>query len=225
MSTSNHLIIVPSDSDIEDAFSSIHFPDYTPASTDYFPASSGNTSPNPSDDLSKYILASLAISPFHNDPYMKVMQAYNATSNESSIPLPQAPIATPIVLPPSPVLPLSPMFDSRDFFLPKEILPPKKRARSRSSSSTFALPHLPLERIEQVEENIEGLIDGRVIIQRDFDSLENELQKARNQIAKLWDITTRLMAPKRTSTSAAPAMTQTTIKKLVADSVSAALEA
>ncbi|GKE82417.1 hypothetical protein Tco_1552417, partial [Tanacetum coccineum] len=32
------------------------------------------------------------------------------------------------------------------------------------------------------------------------------------------------MAPKRTSTSAAPAMTQAAIKKLVADSVSAALE-
>ncbi|GJY01063.1 hypothetical protein Tco_0359215 [Tanacetum coccineum] len=33
------------------------------------------------------------------------------------------------------------------------------------------------------------------------------------------------MAPKRTSTSTAPAMTQTAISKLVADSVSAALEA
>ncbi|GJW11831.1 hypothetical protein Tco_1577658 [Tanacetum coccineum] len=33
------------------------------------------------------------------------------------------------------------------------------------------------------------------------------------------------MAPKRTSTSTAPAMTQTAIKKLVADSVAAALEA
>ncbi|GJV67728.1 putative reverse transcriptase domain-containing protein [Tanacetum coccineum] len=34
------------------------------------------------DDLSKYLLASLAISPFHDDPYMKVMQAYDATSIE-----------------------------------------------------------------------------------------------------------------------------------------------
>ncbi|GJW32188.1 putative reverse transcriptase domain-containing protein [Tanacetum coccineum] len=33
-------------------FSSTHTPDYTPASSDYFPASSGNTSPDPSDDLS-----------------------------------------------------------------------------------------------------------------------------------------------------------------------------
>ncbi|GKF55586.1 hypothetical protein Tco_0165926 [Tanacetum coccineum] len=133
-------IIVPSDFDVEDAFSSINTPDYTLASPDYFPASPGNTSPDPLDDLSKYLLASLAISPFHDDPYMKVMQAYNATNNELPIPLPQTPIAPPTVLPPSLVLPLSSMFDSRDLFLPKEILSPKKQARSQSSSSTSALP-------------------------------------------------------------------------------------
>ncbi|GJR89824.1 hypothetical protein Tco_0213835 [Tanacetum coccineum] len=70
---------------------------YTSASLDYFPASPGNTSPNPSDDLSKYLFASLAISPFHDDPYMKVMQAYDATNDESPILLPQAPIAPPTV--------------------------------------------------------------------------------------------------------------------------------
>ncbi|GJY39063.1 putative reverse transcriptase domain-containing protein [Tanacetum coccineum] len=86
-------IIVPSDSNVEDAFSSIHSLNYIPASPDYSLASPRNTSPDPSDDLSKYLLASLAISPFHDDPYMKVMQAYNATSNQSPIPLPQAPIA------------------------------------------------------------------------------------------------------------------------------------
>ncbi|GJX81161.1 hypothetical protein Tco_0329310 [Tanacetum coccineum] len=107
MSTSTHPIIVPSDSDIEDAFSFTHTPDYTSASPNYFPASPGNTSPDPSDDLSKYLLASLAISPFHNDPYMKVMQAYNATNNESPIPLLRAPIPLPTILPSSPVLPLS----------------------------------------------------------------------------------------------------------------------
>ncbi|GJW07025.1 hypothetical protein Tco_1569448, partial [Tanacetum coccineum] len=90
---------------------------------DYSPASLRNTSSDPSEDLSKDLLASLTISPFYDDPYMKVMQAYNATNDESPLPLPQAPIAPPIVLPPSQVLPLSPMFDPRDFFLPKEILP------------------------------------------------------------------------------------------------------
>ncbi|GKB18772.1 hypothetical protein Tco_0852695 [Tanacetum coccineum] len=98
MSSPNH----PT-SDIEDAFS-FNFPDYIPASPNYFPASPGNTSPDPSNDLSKYLLASLAISPFYDDPYMKVMQAYDATNNESPI-LPQAPIAPPTILPLSPIMP------------------------------------------------------------------------------------------------------------------------
>ncbi|GKA25704.1 hypothetical protein Tco_0711813 [Tanacetum coccineum] len=111
MSTSTHPIIILSDSDVEDAFSSTNTPDYIPASPDYSPASPGNTSSDPSEDSSKDRSASLAISPFHDDPYMKVMQAYNATSNESPIPLPQAPITPPPVLPSSPVLPPSPLFD------------------------------------------------------------------------------------------------------------------
>ncbi|GJY22092.1 hypothetical protein Tco_0394658 [Tanacetum coccineum] len=126
MSTSTHPIIVPYDYNVEDAFSSTHSHDYTPASPEYFLASPRNTSPDPSDDLSKYLLASLAILPFHDDPYMKVMQAYDATNNESPIPLPRAPIAPLTVLPPSLVLPPSPMFDPQDFFLPKEILSPQK---------------------------------------------------------------------------------------------------
>nr|GEW41015.1 reverse transcriptase domain-containing protein [Tanacetum cinerariifolium] len=178
--SSNYPFIVPSDYDIEHAFSFTNTPNYTLASPDYFLASSVNTYLGPSEDLSKYLLASLAISPFHDDPYMKVMQAYNATN----------------------------------FFLPEEILPSWKRAHSRSSSSTFALPQvfkigenshktslerheeqidtilnhldkLPLERIEQVEEKIEGLGNGQVIIQRYFHSLKTELQKSRTQIARL----------------------------------------
>ncbi|GJU09022.1 hypothetical protein Tco_1125452 [Tanacetum coccineum] len=117
-------IIVLSDSNVEDAFSSTTTPNYTLASQDYSSASPGNTSSDPSDDLSKYLLASLAISPFYDDPYMMVMQAYNSTSNES--PIPRASIAPQTILPPSLVLPLSPMFDPQDFFLPEEILPPQK---------------------------------------------------------------------------------------------------
>ncbi|GJR14678.1 hypothetical protein Tco_0797330 [Tanacetum coccineum] len=110
------------------------------------------------------------------------------------------------------MLSLSQMVDSQDFFLPEEILPPKKRARFRLSSSTFALPQvfeigesshktslerheeqietilnhldeLPLERIEHIEDIIKGLGNGRVIKQRDFDQLETELQEARTQIS------------------------------------------
>ncbi|GKB90435.1 hypothetical protein Tco_0962707 [Tanacetum coccineum] len=61
----------------------------------------------------------------HDDPYMEIMQAYDATDNELPIPPLQAPIAPPTVVSPSPVLSLSPMFDSQDFFPPKEISPPK----------------------------------------------------------------------------------------------------
>ncbi|GJZ46086.1 hypothetical protein Tco_0593682, partial [Tanacetum coccineum] len=111
MSTSTHPIIVLSNSNVEDAFSSTNTPDYTPASPDYSPASPGNTSPDPSDDLSKDLLALLTISPFHDDLYMKVMQAYSATNNESPIPPPRAPIAPPTIFPPSLILPPSPLFD------------------------------------------------------------------------------------------------------------------
>ncbi|GJY99764.1 reverse transcriptase domain-containing protein, partial [Tanacetum coccineum] len=118
MSSSNHPIIVPSDSDIEDAFSSTNV-------LDYFQATPGNTSPGSSNDLTKYLLATLVFSPLHDDPYMEIMQAYDATDNELPIPPLQAPIAPPTVVSPSRVLSLSPMFDSRDLFPPEEISPPK----------------------------------------------------------------------------------------------------
>ncbi|GKG34974.1 hypothetical protein Tco_0437670, partial [Tanacetum coccineum] len=99
------------------------------------------------------------------DPYMKVMQAYNATSNGSHIP-PQAPIAPQTILPPSPVLPLSPMFDPQNFFLPEDILPPKKRTRSRSFPSTSALPQVfeigessHKTHLERHEEQIETILN------------------------------------------------------------------
>ncbi|GJY76804.1 hypothetical protein Tco_0481920 [Tanacetum coccineum] len=101
-----------------------------------------------------------------------------------------------------------------------------------------------------MKDKIEGLGNGRVIIQRDFDQLETELQEARTQIsgfqrekirhddeialARFRVSTLELiiediqndhkMPPKRTSTSAASAITQATIRKLAADSVAAALE-
>ncbi|GJZ90519.1 hypothetical protein Tco_0662446 [Tanacetum coccineum] len=79
-----------------------------------------------------------------------------------------------------------------ELFLPEGLLPPKKRGCS--SSSTSALPQdfeigessrkTSLERHEeQIEEilnhpddKIEGLRNGRVIIQQDFDNLEAELR-------------------------------------------------
>ncbi|GJZ56169.1 hypothetical protein Tco_0611362 [Tanacetum coccineum] len=148
-------------------------------------------------------IASPTLSLFHDDPYMKVMHAYYAK---------ESPIPPPTIVPPSSML--SPMFNPQEFFLPEELLPLKKRGRDRSSSSTSALPQafeigessrktslerheeqieeilnhldeLSLDRIEHIEDKIEGLRKGRVIIQQDFENLEAELQKARAQIAKL----------------------------------------
>ncbi|GJR51354.1 hypothetical protein Tco_1401875 [Tanacetum coccineum] len=223
MSSPNH----PT-SDIEDAFSS-NFPDYIPASPNYVPASPGNTYSSSSNNSFGLVpKASPTLSLFHDDPYIKVMQAYYA--KESLIP-------PPTIVPPS--LMLSLMFNPQEFFFPKELLPLKKRGRDRSSSSTSDLPQafeigessrktslerheeqieeilnhldeLSLDRIEHIEDRIEGLGNGRVIIQYDFDNLEAELRE---------------MPPKRKSTSEAPAMTQVAIRKLLSDSVTAALEA
>ncbi|GKG44006.1 hypothetical protein Tco_0483099, partial [Tanacetum coccineum] len=68
------------------------------------------------------------LSLFHDDPYMKVMHAYYAK---------ETPIPPPTIMPPSSML--SPMFNPQEFFLPKKLLPLKKRGHDRSSSSTSAL--------------------------------------------------------------------------------------
>ncbi|GJS27873.1 hypothetical protein Tco_0488493 [Tanacetum coccineum] len=186
-------------SNIEDAFSS-NFPDYIPASPDYVPASPGKTYSSSSNNSFGLVpIASPTLSLFHDDPYMKVMHAYYAK---------ESPIPPPTIVPPSS------MFNPQEFFLPEELLPLKKRGRDRSSSSTSALPQafkigessrktslerheeqikeilnhldeLSLDRIEHIEDKIEGLGNGRVIIQQDFENLEAELRESHTQIAKL----------------------------------------
>ncbi|GJR80980.1 reverse transcriptase domain-containing protein [Tanacetum coccineum] len=113
MSSPNHPTF-----DIEDAFSS-NFPDYIPASLDYYPASSRNTSSKSSNNLSGLVpIASLTLSLFHDDPYMKVMHAYNVI-----IP-PQVPIPPPTIVPPSPML--------------SPIMPPKRTSTSEAPAMTQA---------------------------------------------------------------------------------------
>ncbi|GJW99376.1 hypothetical protein Tco_0183290 [Tanacetum coccineum] len=181
MSSPNH----PT-SNVEDAFSS-NFPNYLPVSPDYFPASPGNTYSSSSNSFGVVPIASLTLSLFHDDPYMKVMQAFYAEKSP---------------IPPPTIIPQSSMLNPQEFFLPEELLPPKKRGCS--SSSTSALPQdfeigesshktslerheeqieeilnhldeLSLDHIEYIEDKIEGLGKGRVIIQQDFDNLEAEL--------------------------------------------------
>ncbi|GKB57750.1 hypothetical protein Tco_0913936 [Tanacetum coccineum] len=81
------------------------------------------------------------------------------------------PIPPPTIVPPS--LMLSSMFNPQEFFLPEELLPLKKQ------------DELSLDRIEHIEDKIEGLGNGWVIIQQDFDNLEAELRESHTQIAKL----------------------------------------
>ncbi|GJS02743.1 hypothetical protein Tco_0319251 [Tanacetum coccineum] len=78
---------------------------------------------------------------------MKVMQAYNATSNELPIPLPQAPIAPPTVLPPSPVFEIG--VSSHKTHL--------ERHEEQIKTILNHLDELPLERFEHMEDKIEGL--------------------------------------------------------------------
>ncbi|GJZ90727.1 hypothetical protein Tco_0662654 [Tanacetum coccineum] len=159
MSSPNH----PT-SNIEDAFSS-NFPDYILASPDYSPASPGNTYTSSSNNSFGLVpIASPTLSLFHDDPYMKVMQAYYAK---------ESPIPPPTIVPPS--LMLSSI--SRKTSL--------ERHEEQIKEILNHLDELSLDHIEHIEDKIEGIGKGQVIIQQDFDNLEAELQKAHAQIAKL----------------------------------------
>ncbi|GJR17391.1 hypothetical protein Tco_0965918 [Tanacetum coccineum] len=95
---------------IEDAFSS-NFPKFIPASPDYVPASSGNTYSSSSNLFGIVPIALQTLSLFHDDPYMKVMQAFYAKKSS--------------ILPPT-IIPQSSMPNPQEFFLPEGLLPPKK---------------------------------------------------------------------------------------------------
>nr|GEV99842.1 reverse transcriptase domain-containing protein [Tanacetum cinerariifolium] len=193
MSSPNH----PT-SNIEDAFSS-NFLDFIPASPDYVPTLLRKTYSSSSNSFGVVPIASPSLSLFHNDPYMKVLQAFYTK---------KSPIPPPIITPPS----LMP--NPKELFLPKEFSLPKKQGHDQSSSSTSTLPQifkigessrktslerheyqiegilniqdkLSLDRIEHIQNKTEGLEQDRVIIQQDFDTLEAELQQARAQITKL----------------------------------------
>ncbi|GKE52268.1 hypothetical protein Tco_1487424, partial [Tanacetum coccineum] len=117
MSSPNH----PT-SDIEDAFSS-NFTNYIPASPNYVPASPNYVSASPRKTYSSSSnnsfglvpIASPTLSLFHDDPYMKVMQAYYAK---------ESPIPPPTIVPPSSML--------------SPIMPPKRKSTSKAPAMTQA---------------------------------------------------------------------------------------
>ncbi|GKB49903.1 putative reverse transcriptase domain-containing protein [Tanacetum coccineum] len=105
MSSPNH----PT-SNVEDAFS-LNFSNYLLASPDYFPASPGNTYSISSNSFGVVRIASPTLSLFHDDPYMKVMQAFYAKKSP---------------IPPPTIIPQSSMLNPQEFFLLEELLPPNK---------------------------------------------------------------------------------------------------
>ncbi|GKA15343.1 hypothetical protein Tco_0695090 [Tanacetum coccineum] len=129
MSSPNH-----STSDIEDTFSSMNILNYTSVSSDYFPASSGSTSFNSSENSKDNMIPPVFL-PFYNNPCLKDVQAFYAKESPIS---PQDSITPPAILTPSLVLPPSLLFDPRYFFVPEELLPPKKE----KSSSFFFLNYI-----------------------------------------------------------------------------------
>ncbi|GJR96354.1 hypothetical protein Tco_0268528 [Tanacetum coccineum] len=180
-----------------------------------------------------------------------VMHAYYAK---------ESPIPPPTIVPPSTML--SPMFNPQEFFLPEELLSPKKQGHNQSFSSTSALPQefkmgessrktslerheeqieeilnhldeLSLDRIEHIEDKIEGLRKGRVIIQQDFDNLERTLKAVLELLTQRiqWEITNKDLLsyvdrmPLKGCQSDRTSMTQSDPQGNSADSVSTALEA
>nr|GEU59722.1 reverse transcriptase domain-containing protein [Tanacetum cinerariifolium] len=200
MSSSLHSTIVPSNSDIENTFSSTNI-------LDYFSASPRSISPDSSNNFTKYLLDILVFSPLHNDLKMEVIQAYD------TIPPPQVVIALPAIFPPSPVLSLSPMFDSQDVFHSKGISPKNTKTPIESP-----IP-IPLSSSEGSSSPVKSTTLDYLFDDSIFAELDNSL----------WIISRPLgnkpMAPKRTSTSVTPATTEATIQKLLTEGVAAALEA
>nr|GEY11598.1 hypothetical protein [Tanacetum cinerariifolium] len=119
MSSPNHPTF-----NIENAFSS-NFPDYLSVSPDYVPASPRKTYSSSSNSFGVVPIALPTLSLFHNDPYMKVMHAYYAKK---------------LPIPPLIITPPSTMPNPQEFFLPEELLSPKKQGHDQSSSSTSTLP-------------------------------------------------------------------------------------
>nr|GFB08777.1 hypothetical protein [Tanacetum cinerariifolium]GFB81210.1 hypothetical protein [Tanacetum cinerariifolium] len=155
MSSPNHLT-----SNIEDAFF-----EYVSVVPDYSPASPGKTYSSASNNSTDVIPSTSSnFSFFHDDPYISIMNAY-ATFTPSLMPIPP-----PIIKPPS---------ESPEFFLSKELLSPKKQIQNQyfqdyemgesSHDSTLKqhkkqieeilnhLDELPLDRIERIEDVVEGL--------------------------------------------------------------------
>nr|GFA23243.1 reverse transcriptase domain-containing protein [Tanacetum cinerariifolium] len=142
-------------SPIENAFSS-NFPDYTTASP-------GNISPIHPDNLSKYLLASPTILPFHN------VQAYNA-ANKPHIPSPD-PITPPVILTQSPVL------------TPSLLMPPKRSSTPTASASE--VPTMDQAAIWQlISDGIAAALEALAVTMANTDNPNRNLGLKETPVAK-----------------------------------------
>ncbi|GJR86497.1 hypothetical protein Tco_0210508 [Tanacetum coccineum] len=157
-----------STSDIEDAFSSMNILNYTSVSSDYFPVSLGSGREGGRGDV----------------------QAFHAKELPISSP---DPITPPAILTLSPILPPSLLFNPRYFFIPEELLPPKKRIHSPSSSSTTLSNSSRNQTCDLVSPSSSVYTPtppqifeiGKCPIKMNSDELKTELKKIRTQIIKL----------------------------------------
>ncbi|GJS74324.1 hypothetical protein Tco_0707165 [Tanacetum coccineum] len=144
-----------STSNMEDAFSS-NFPNYLSASPDYIPTSLGKTYSSSSNSFGIVPLASLTLSLFHDDPYMKFL------NKADHLLLPQ-------------------VFEIGESSRKTSV----ERHEEQIKEILNHLGELSLDRIDHIEDKVKGLGRGRAIIQQDFNIMEAELQQARAQITKL----------------------------------------
>nr|GEZ98076.1 hypothetical protein [Tanacetum cinerariifolium] len=198
MSSPNHPTL-----DIEDAFFS-NFSDYILASLDYSPALLRNTySKSSNNSYGLVLIASPNLSLFHDEPYMKVMHAY-----DTIIP-PQVPIPPPTIVPLS--LMLSPMF--KNSFFPRKYC--HQRNVAMNDPPPLLLPCLKHLRWDFYSRTNHRGCPGSLPIRYEV-SFWIQSMSSRTARVDHHHQATRLdsMAPKRTSTSAAPAMTQAAIRQL-----------
>nr|GEW78094.1 reverse transcriptase domain-containing protein [Tanacetum cinerariifolium] len=229
MSSLPHSTIVPSDYDIENTFSAMNI-------LNYFSVSLGSISPDSSNDFTKYLLDILFFLPLHDDSKMEVIQAYD------TIPPPQVVITLPAILPPSPVLSLSPMFDSQDLFPSKEISPkytetpvespilvPPSSSEGSSSLVRSTTPDYLFD--ESIFAELDNSVLTHIFIRNYYDSLTIRFSQTFvykppiGSLIPLFSCLSLEMPPKRTSTSATPAMIKATIRQLITEGVAAGLEA
>nr|GFC06001.1 hypothetical protein [Tanacetum cinerariifolium] len=116
----------------------------------------------------------------------------------------KSPIPPPIITPPSS------MPNPQEFFLPEELLSPKKQGHDQSSSSTSTMPQ-----IFEIRES-----SRKTSLER----YEEQIERIQNHLDKLSLDCIEHIENKIEGLGQAPAMTQAAIRQLVVDSVTTALE-